>query len=84
MTSVVVTSDANYITTSPTSTYIVTDQSSSTTIVTGQMGPPGKTGDLTGAFMVVNRLAEIAGDPLAVQTAQQNLGLYNIDGGTFF
>lgn len=75
MTSVVVTSD---------NTYIVTNLANSTTIVTGQMGPPGKSGELAGAFMVANRLSEIAQDPLAVQTAQQNLGLYNIDGGTFF
>ena len=49
MTSVVVTNDTSYITTSPTSTYIVTDQSSSKTIVTGQMGPPGPIGSSGGA-----------------------------------
>lgn len=51
---------------------------------TGPMGPVGPVGDAGGAFLVVNRFYEIAGDETAKAAARSNLGLAVIDGGTFF
>lgn len=47
-------------------------------------GPPGPPGDPSGAFMVTNRLSEIAADATAQQAARANIGLAVIDGGEFF
>ncbi len=43
----------------------------------------GPVGNADGAFLVVNRLAELDTEP-ARHTARENLGLAVIDGGTFF
>lgn len=41
----------------------------------GKKGDPGPIGDAGGAFLVTERLGEIAGDRAAQEAAQQNLGL---------
>lgn len=49
----------------------------------GPVGPPGPVGDANGAFLVSNRFSEIAEDEIAKVHARLNLGVQNIDGGTF-
>lgn len=41
----------------------------------GKQGDPGPVGDAGGAFLVTERLGEIAGDLAAQEEAQSNLGL---------
>lgn len=55
-----------------------------TQVTQGIRGEPGPIGDAGGAFLVVNRFAEIASNDAAKAQARQNLDLQNIDGGTFF
>lgn len=45
----------------------------------GPRGIPGPAGDANGAFLVSNRLSEIAADPAAQAQAQQNIGLGAVD-----
>lgn len=52
--------------------------------IQGIPGPAGPIGDAGGAFLVTNRLSEIATDETAKQAARANIGLAVIDGGTFF
>lgn len=53
----------------------------------GPPGPPGSAsggaGSIDGAFAIAARLGEIASDETAKTQARTNLGLQNIDGGTF-
>jgi hypothetical protein len=49
----------------------------------GPQGEPGPIGTADGAFLVVNRFAEIADNETAKVQARLNLGVQNIDGGTF-
>ncbi len=49
----------------------------------GPPGGPGPVGDANGAFRVTNRFNEIAEDEIAKVQARLNLGVQNIDGGTF-
>lgn len=49
----------------------------------GPQGPQGPAWDQGGAFMVVNRFAEIAVNETAKAQARINLDLQDIDGGTF-
>ena len=49
----------------------------------GLPGVPGPAGDANGAFLVNNRFNEIAEDEIAKVQARLNLGVQNIDGGTF-
>ena len=49
----------------------------------GPPGEPGPAGDANGAFLVNNRFNEIAEDEIAKVQARLNLGVQNIDGGTF-
>ena len=49
----------------------------------GPPGEPGPVGDANGAFLVNNRFSEIAEDEIAKVQARLNLGVQNIDGGTF-
>ena len=51
-----------------------------TVVVTAaEQGPPGPPGDPSGAFLVANRLSELAADPTAQIDAQQNIGLGAVD-----
>ena len=45
----------------------------------GPPGPPGPVGNADGAFLVDNRLSELASDPTAQAEAQANLGLGTTD-----
>ena len=62
--------------TTPASTTVVTAEKPRHVIVTrGIPGPPGKDGDDSGALLVGNRLNEFAGNAVAQEQAQANLGL---------
>ena len=72
--------------TAPTSTALVTPPATHTAVVVaeepqhvvvtrGIPGPPGKNGDGSGALLIDNRLNEFAGDTVAQEQAQANLGL---------
>lgn len=63
-------------------TVVVSEPQPFSTVVV--RGVPGPIADLNGAFLVTNRLGEIAADEPAKQAARANLGLAVIDGGTFF
>ena len=53
----------------------VVDQVVVEVAVQGVPGPPGKTGDGSGALLIDNRLNEFAGNTAAQEQAQANLGL---------
>lgn len=55
---------------------VVLEQSEPEEIIVTEavQGPPGPPGDPSGAFLVANRLSELAADPVAQDEAQQNLG----------
>ena len=72
--------------TTPASTVLVTPPATHTAVVVaeeprhvvvtrGIPGPPGKNGDGSGALLIDNRLNEFAGDTVAQEQAQANLGL---------
>ena len=72
--------------TAPASTVLVTPPTTHTAVVVaeeprhvivtrGIPGPPGKDGDDSGALLVGNRLNEFAGNAVAQEQAQANLGL---------
>ena len=62
--------------TTPASTTVVTAEKPRHVIVTrGIPGPPGKNGDGSGALLIDNRLNEFAGNAVAQEQAQANLGL---------
>lgn len=48
-------------------------------IAVAEQGPPGPPGDPSGAFLVGNRLSELASDPDAQADAQHNIGLGAVD-----
>lgn len=60
---------------------VVLEQSEPEEIIVTEavQGPPGPPGDPSGAFLVANRLSEIAADPTAQLDAQQNIGLGAVD-----
>lgn len=60
---------------------VVLEQSEPEEIIVTEaaQGPPGPPGDPSGAFLVANRLSEIAADPTAQLAAQQNIGLGVVD-----
>ena len=72
--------------TTPASTVLVTPPATHTTLVVAEKphhvivtrgipGPPGKDGDGSGALLIDNRLNEFAGNAVAQEQAQANLGL---------
>ena len=72
--------------TAPASTVLVTPPATHTAVVVAEKprhvivtrgipGPPGKDGDDSGALLVGNRLNEFAGNAVAQEQAQANLGL---------
>ena len=72
--------------TAPASTVLVTPPATHTAVVVaeeprhvivtrGIPGPPGKNGDGSGALLIDNRLNEFAGNAVAQEQAQANLGL---------
>ena len=72
--------------TTPASTALVTPPATHTAVVVAEKprhvivtrgipGPPGKDGDDSGALLVGNRLNEFAGNAVAQEQAQANLGL---------
>ena len=72
--------------TTPASTVLVTPPATHTAVVVAEKprhvivtrgipGPPGKDGDDSGALLVGNRLNEFAGNAVAQEQAQANLGL---------
>ena len=72
--------------TAPASTVLVTPPATHTAVVVAEKprhvivtrgipGPPGKDGDGSGALLVGNRLNEFAGNAVAQEQAQANLGL---------
>jgi hypothetical protein len=52
-------------------------------LTAGEQGPPGPVGNADGALLVANRLNEFDDEAKRI-AARTNLGLQNIDGGTFF
>ena len=63
---------------------MLVDEMRSFEIVTvGEQGPPGPVGSADGALLVANRLNEFDDEAKRI-AARTNLGLQNIDGGTFF
>lgn len=78
-------SGTTFVTTA-TPVVLVTPPQVQTTVVSGEKprhvvvtrgvpGPPGKSGDGSGALLIDNRLGEFAGDTAAQEQAQANLGL---------
>ena len=72
--------------TAPASTVLVTPPATHTAVVVAEKprhvivtrgipGPPGKNGDGSGALLIDNRLNEFAGNAVAQEQAQANLGL---------
>ena len=72
--------------TAPASTVLVTPPATHTAVVVAEKprhvivtrgipGPPGKDGDGSGALLIDNRLNEFAGNAVAQEQAQANLGL---------
>ena len=72
--------------TTPASTALVTPPATHTAVVVAEKprhvivtrgipGPPGKDGDGSGALLIDNRLNEFAGNAVAQEQAQANLGL---------
>ena len=76
------TPDTTVVTVVDARSVVVTPPQPFSTVV--MRGVPGPFADLNGAFLVTNRLGEIAADATAQQAARANIGLAVIDGGTFF
>ena len=75
-TTLVTTPASTTVVTTPASTTVVTAEELHHVVVTrGIPGPPGKNGDGSGALLIDNRLNEFAGNAVAQEQAQANLGL---------